>query len=653
MDFFQAQDTAKRKTGQLVLLFTAAVLGLIVLTNILLSLTIGITAMSGNPGQASTAVPDLANMSVEQWIYNSLAVLTVISLATIYKYLQVRGGGRAVAESLGGIPLDPNSKDPKQRRLQNIVQEMAIASGLPVPPIYLLKDPAINAFAAGLTPGDAVIGVTQGTLDLLNRDELQAVIGHEFSHILNGDTRINLRLIAILHGILFIGLIGAGLLRGRLFSSRSKEGGLPIAALAIGLLVIGYAGTFFGSLIKAAVSRQREFLADSASVQFTRNPSGLSQALQKIGGAVYGSNISKFDVEEASHMFFGQAVNHFMNTLMATHPPLEKRILAIDPQWQGKFPETITVLSETEHIASQKYAVASMATSMTPSDNSYLDISDLPDSVGNPKIENLNTAQNLIESSNSLLMQAAHDAWAVRTLIYALLLDKDIETRKFQLDLLGNRTDAGEPEYLNRLLASVDDLDHEHKLLLLSASMPALKSLSHKQYKHFMGIVVDLIKIDNEISLFEWVLYRILVKDLKGHYQRVKRIKTRHRKLESIAQDVVELLAALARVSDNPQVSLIEGLNTAGMAVSGLTSENSSSRQNVILEGQDPNFRRLNSALQELRALHPLEKPRLIKACAATVLADGLLNQDEMALLQGMAATLDCPLPPILLPERN
>jgi len=650
MDFFQAQDKAKRKTGQLVLLFCAAVLGLIVLTNILLALTLGLAGPQINPGANPLTSPGLASIPFTQWITTSLAVLTVIGAATLYKYLQVRGGGRAVAEALGGTPLDPATSDSKQRRLQNIVEEMAIASGLPVPPVYLLDDPAINAFAAGLSPGDAVIGITQGTLDMLNREELQGVIGHEFSHILNGDMRINLRLIAILHGILFIGLIGQGLFRGRLYSGRSRDGGAPIIALAVGLLVIGYAGTFFGNLIKAAVSRQREFLADSASVQFTRNPDGLSHALQKIGGAVSGSTISRFNVNESSHMFFGQAVSLFMNNLTATHPPLGKRIKAIDPHWQGTFPEAGKLegggaenyfAPQTGKSANVNPAASGLANS------SALDVVDLKNSVGNPTADNLETAQQLIKSSNAIWMHAAHDIWGARALVYTLLLDQSQDIQDAQWTILVDRADAGVPEYVRKLIETEADINQEQRLILLSASMPALKSLSFKQYKNFMGIVVDLIKIDERIQLFEWVMHRILVKDLKGHYERIKQIKTRHKKLEGVSHEVYELLAALARLSPNQQGSLASGLQEAALSVSGFTSTRNPADQVAMLDTPDPNFSTLNRALHELRRLHPLEKPRLIKACAATVLADGNINQNEMALLQGIAATLDCPLPPL------
>ncbi|NJN52560.1 MAG: M48 family metallopeptidase [Gammaproteobacteria bacterium] len=332
MDFFGAQDRARRRTWQLGLLFVAAVVALVLATNLLIAVFAAFTTTQG-VGLGFTGV--IASTSVETWLGISALVVFVIAAASLYKYQVVRAGGRAVAEMLGATQLDPATVDFAERRMLNVVEEMAIAAAIPVPPVYLIEEDGINAFAAGLGTDDAIIGVTRGTLDNLDREELQGVIGHEFSHILNGDTRINLRLIAILHGILFLGIIGETVLRGGRRSRGKGAGG--IALLGIGLLAIGYAGTFFGNLIKAAVSRQREFLADAAAVQFTRNPTGIANALKKIGGSGQGSQLQAAHTREVSHLFFGQAVKFMMNGLFATHPPLERRIFALEPRWDGQY----------------------------------------------------------------------------------------------------------------------------------------------------------------------------------------------------------------------------------------------------------------------------------------------------------------------------
>ncbi len=264
-------------------------------------------------------------------------------------------GGSAVAESLDGRLIASNTNDPDERKLLNVVEEMSIASGVPMPKVYVLdNEDGINAFAAGHTPSDAAVAVTRNCMTKLSRDELQGVIGHEFSHILNGDMRLNIRLIGILFGIFCIATIGRILLYTRSSNSRDKN---PLPIIGLLLLVIGSLGVFFGRLIQAAVSRQREFLADASSVQFTRNPAGLSGALQKIGG--YGSLMESPHASDASHLFFASGLTDSFFGAMATHPPLDARIRAIDPNWDGKFHRLPDDTAENLHLSRNAAAAAS------------------------------------------------------------------------------------------------------------------------------------------------------------------------------------------------------------------------------------------------------------------------------------------------------
>ncbi|MGC2166174.1 MAG: M48 family metallopeptidase, partial [Gallionella sp.] len=338
MNFFEAQARAKRQTGWLLLLFALAVAGLVVLTNLLVMAVIFFNRDIGSYTQ-------LTFWQRFDWgLFGivSIASIAVILLGSTYKMLSLKGGGSVVAELLGGRLVPHNTDDPALRRLINVIEEMAIASGTPPPPVYLLDDMGINAFAAGLTPYNAVIGVTRGAITYLSRDELQGVIAHEFSHIFNGDMRMNIHLMGVLHGILLIGLAGYYLLRVTRFttSSRSRGGGnavIIVLVLGVGLLVIGYVGFFFGQWIKATVSRQREFLADASAVQFTRNRHGIAGALIKIGGATWGSRLESPSARQYCHAYFSDGVGGFLDGLFATHPPLEHRIKRIDPRWDGKF----------------------------------------------------------------------------------------------------------------------------------------------------------------------------------------------------------------------------------------------------------------------------------------------------------------------------
>ncbi|HMJ66021.1 MAG TPA: M48 family metallopeptidase [Candidatus Binatia bacterium] len=340
MDFFQRQDNARRRTRWLLVYFAGAILGLAG-TFYIISLSPYFYAHPEKTG--SFWHPQLF-----QWVIS--VVLVVIALGSLTKLVKLRKGGKAIALALGGRPLTTPAPDPDERELQNIIEEMSIASGVPMPAVYVLdREPGINAFAAGFRPEDAVIGVTKGAMQFLNRDELQGIIAHEFSHILNGDMRLNLRLVSWLHGILGIALVGGGLLQAarRCIPWNSENDGLQKAGLGlfffgsiVGVIIygLGSAGAFFGRLIKSAVARQREFLADAAAVQFTRNPTGLANALKKIGGLGHGSRIRSPVAEEASHMFFGNGLRSSWFGIFSTHPSLKKRIKLLDPDFDGRFP---------------------------------------------------------------------------------------------------------------------------------------------------------------------------------------------------------------------------------------------------------------------------------------------------------------------------
>ena len=344
MDYFQSQDFAKRRTGLLVFYFAVAVI--LIILSVYLAIACVLRLAGSEKETAAVSTPaDLWDPQLLGVV--ALGTSALIGGGSLYKMAALSGGGHTVADLLGGRLLHPDSTDPDERRLLNVVEEMAIASGLPVPPVYLLENEmGINAFAAGHTPGDAVVAVTSGTLRRLSRDELQGVIGHEFSHILNGDMRLNTRLIGMLFGILVIGIVGwimfrssFGVRLGARDDNDDRKGFNPIPLIGLALYVIGYVGVFFGNLIKAAVSRQREFLADASAVQFTRNPDGLAGALKKIGALAEGSQIQDAHAEEASHLFFGEAVgglNNFFG-LLASHPPLVERIRRIDPSFTGDF----------------------------------------------------------------------------------------------------------------------------------------------------------------------------------------------------------------------------------------------------------------------------------------------------------------------------
>ncbi len=631
-DFFQRQDVARRNTTLLVFLFGAAVVAIIVSVDLLVALLFGY--FSDTP----TGVLDVAAPLVLDPRVVLIAVggtLLVVVGGTTYKLFDLRGGGRVVAEELGGRRLNADTTKASERQLLNVVEEMAIASGMSTPPVYLLeKENGINAFAAGFTPDDAVIGVTSGTAERLSRDELQGVIAHEFSHILNGDMRLNIRLIGLLHGILIIGLIGHFVFRVAAYSGmgrrRSKDSSpIPLIALGVGLMVIGFAGSFFGSMIKAAVSRQREFLADASAVQFTRNPGGIADALKKIGGFSTRAVLDSPNAPEASHMLFGQGVSG-LSSIFATHPPLQDRISRLDPGWNGKFLTSTAPTPSAQ--ASQSEAVSGFA--------GQSDLGQAVADVGQPSDIHLAYAAQLVEHMPELLVSAAHEPYGARALIYALLIDRQPGPRERQLAHLAERADSGVFEETKRLILPAAGLDPRARLPLVEMSMPALDLLTPQQSTSFTANVKVLIEADDQIQLFEWALQRILVRHLDARHAGVRRGGGRPRTLPSLAPQCVTALSMLAWVG-HPGETMAQHAFDLGWGVLGLPQQRLRSIDEV-------GFAQLDAALADLDRARPVAKRKVLEAAAACIGSDLTVTVNEAELLRAFASSLSCPMPPLV-----
>ncbi len=513
MNFFAHQDRARSTTRKLVLLFSCAVISLIVITSLLIIFTLSFTESASGEINFDS---DLLTSDI--FILVSLGVLAVVTLGSLFKLAQLRGGGKVVAEAMGGHLLNTGSRDADERKILNVVEEIAIASGTPVPPVYLIEDPAINAFAAGYKVQDAVIGITRGCIHQLNRDELQGVIAHEFSHIFNGDMRLNIRLMGLLYGIMVIGLIGYYIVRGSVYrrhSSRSDKKGGGIVILGIGLLVVGYGGTFFGNIIKAAVSRQREYLADASAVQFTRNPEGIAGALKKIGGFKEGSNIKSADASEISHMLFSQGLKTSFSDLFATHPPLAERISRIDPYWRGEF-DDITSSSKTANTNEQVSGFSGAASSKSAID-----------SIGEPASEHIEMAANNLSLLPEELTEDAHSTFGACMLMHCLLMELStpkIETK--QLAILKEALSSRQYSSFLTIRKKASWLSRDLYLTLMDLCLPALKQLSPIQYRTFMSHLSQLIVADEQISVFEWCIFKIL------RYNLDQEIHTRENKID-------------------------------------------------------------------------------------------------------------------------
>ncbi|UCB53889.1 MAG: M48 family metallopeptidase [Thiotrichales bacterium] len=640
MNFFSAQDHARRNTGRLIALFLLAVVSLIVMTNLLVMFVFGYLGAD----QAGT-VPVMQLMQHLDWgvfLTIGAAVTLVILLGSLYKIVALSGGGARVAEMLDAELVVSGDPDFKKQRLLNVVEEMAIASGTPVPPVYLLEEEGINAFAAGYRPGDAIIGVTRGAIEKLSREQLQGVIAHEFSHILNGDMKLNIRLIGLLHGILLIGMIGYYILRSSSHSSRSKNSG-GAAVLGLGLVVVGYAGTFFGNLIKAAVSRQREYLADASAVQFTRNPDGIAGALKRIGGEAAGSIIENPSGVQISHALFSQGIKTWLGSLYATHPPLDKRIYSIQPGWDGEFDYSLPATTD-------QAAPESPTPSGTPGEQQFATMEAVAaamtsgaiiERIGQPTPSLLAYAHKLIDDLPPEFSTAVNDPYAARAVIYFLLLDKDRAVHVEQLEHLKSSADAGVYEETMKLVRAGFELKKEYRLPLVDMALATLHQLSVKQYRLFKQNLNTLIEIDSKVSLFEWSIRKIVFHHLDPVFDKKPGTARQNLVLEQTNDACAVLLSVLVYSGKQQGISNEKVFDLASEELNGLTVS--------LLPKSEITLDKLNSALDRLVSLKPLEKPLLLKACAICITADRQVTSSEVEIYRAISAILDCPVPPLVV----
>ncbi|MDE2430648.1 MAG: M48 family metallopeptidase, partial [Burkholderiales bacterium] len=545
MDFFEQQDQAHRQSRKLLFLFFLAVLAIVITVNVSLALV-----WHWAYGARATGPVTYPHGF---FIVNTAITLLFIGGGTMVEMYRLREGGDAVAHMAGGRLVMPSSQDIQERRLLNIVEEMALASGIACPRVYVMdREDAINAFAAGYHQNEAVVAVTRGALTRLTRDELQGVIGHEFSHILNGDMRMNIKLIGVLFGIQMIAGFGQQLLYwGTRFaggSSRSRDDkGPPIqlVIIVVGavLFVVGYVGIFFGRLIKSAVSRQREFLADASSVQFTRNPDGIGGALRKIGGLTRenacGSRIDNPHAEQLSHMFLGAARPNLLAGLFATHPPLEERLKRVYGRNMGFLDASEIIEPGTEGLPEGVYGFGArnvLAAQQARNDKA----------MSVKSAETLATDFGHHGSANISpdLLLAARDTSGAAALVMALLLDRS-QADAFSLQLcILQQAPSGQGSQAEKILFEIEALPRSMRLPLLDLAMPALKLLSSDQKTQLLSIVHKLIAADQRMSQSEFVLQTVLERRLGP--QAARGLSIRYAKLSQLTQEVKLLLSLVA-----------------------------------------------------------------------------------------------------------
>jgi len=657
MDFFERQDKARKKTKLLVFYFILAVAALIVAVYFAALLIFsGVQAQQHrNFGES----PQFALWNPQLFLGVAGGVLAVVLIGSGYKTVALAQGGSAVSEMMGARLVSPNTNDPDERKLLNVVEEMAIASGVPVPHVYVMdEEDGINAFAAGHKPGDATITVTRGCVKILSRDELQGVIGHEFSHILNGDMRLNLRLMGIIFGILCLAIIGRVLLQTARVGGRGR-GQNPLLLLGLLLLVIGYIGVFFGRLIQAAVSRQREFLADASSVQFTRNPGGITGALKKIGGlGETGSRLSHAHAEELSHMFFGNGVSEPFIGLLETHPPLAERIRVFDPNFDGKFPyvrydgrdrppEEISKLKRPPmpNLFGTMLGGAILASGDAEKPPVIRSHSVLP-SLGNPTPLHLKYAGQLRDSLPDNVKAAAREPLDAVALIYAMLLSPDETVRMTQLAELAKRIDPAIQEKTIALFPDVLTAATHAHLPIINLALGALRQLRAEQFNQFSQTLQWLIESDGKIELFEFVLQKIVLRHLTPQFTGARPPVAQYYTLKPLVPDCAVVLSALANVGSSDAGEIEKAFETGAPY---LRAPNDGDL--TLLPREQCGVDQIDAALNRLALAVPTIKKNLIEACVHTVGADGVMTESEAELLRAVADTLDCPIPPFVQTE--
>ena len=631
MDFFRAQDEARRRTRWLVVWFALAV-----------CCVVGVVYALSLYGLRTAG--DSKERISEDALWIALGVGVLIVGASLFKHVQLAGGGAVVARSMGGRPVDPSTSDIYERRLVNVVEEMAIASGIPTPEIWVMDDEeGINAFAAGTEPGNAVVAVTRGCLERLTRSELQGVVAHEFSHILNGDMRLNLRLVGWVFGLVVVAIIGrslVGLLRhARVSSGSSRSSGssgvvLVILATGVSLWLVGSIGAFFARLLQAAISRQREFLADASAVQFTRDPSGIAGALKKIGGFSLKGMMKSPHAPEARHMFFAETGYGLFRYAGATHPPLDVRIRTLEPDWDGKFISSQR-LTEREAqrvpppLPKRGGRSGTVAASAVASGFSEATETRVRRATGEEVLANLEPAA----------AEAVRNRTDAKSLICGLLLSKDQGLRTEEIERL--RKTLGENEarqalHWQEMLSEAPALD---KIAYLELAIPALKRIGEEELGQFFDVVRWLTERDGQIDLFEFMLGKMLLRNLGAEIPPPRR----RRKFLAAFEDEVRLLAtAFARLSDDPG---------AAFEASAEAYREQTGRRLAPVPGEECTLAAIDAALHRCRAGTAVVRRQLLRICGLAAVKDGRISDEEAELLRAMADAIEMPMPPFVTTE--
>jgi len=604
MDFFAHQDAARRRSTLLVVLYILSVL--FIIAGIYFAIVSGIVLSFDSRTLHHLCYLNRNSHYCSPWwqpdifFTTFIGVTVVIGATSLYKTWRLRRGGAVLAESLGGHRIIWEHSSPAEKRLLNIVEEMAIASGCPVPPVYVLpNEDEINAFCAGYNPSNTVFAVTNGALNYLSREELQGVIGHEFSHMLHGDCKLNIRLIGVLHGIIALSLLGRFIMRSSFWSRRRSrdDNGFAFLLLGIILFAIGSIGILFARLIKSAVSRQREFLADASAVQYTRNPNGIASALQKVHEV--GSRVQHPSAEEASHMFFSNGLRASWIGLFATHPPLQRRIERITT-----IPSSSEDSVTAPNVQTTTYEGLSGFTAIRP--------------------QEVAAAQALIQQIPPLVYESAHNPGAVPELLLALVAARSPET---QYKLL-KENKLKTKEFVD-LLNLYQNIQTELYLPIVELAAPALTILPEAEIAQLRKDLIDVIQADKVTTIFEFCIVILVEKYSDPNWPKRSHFLT----TPDAARALLSVFAMFCQKDPNQSLAAYN----AGAAHYELSQS--------PLARSECSYDHLAHAIYYFASRSHQEQQKLLQALRPVITADGIVSSQESDLYRTICMTFDIPAP--------
>jgi Zn-dependent protease with chaperone function len=654
VDFFARQEQTRRTSRVLVGAFLLAFLVCALATTFAIAIALRYANPNGLYGGLATWPQWIAaNLAPLGWVL--AGTVAIMALASLFRAASLAGGGADVARMMNATQVTGGGADPQQQRLVNVVEEMALASGVAVPEIFVLEHEAgINAFAAGTNHSNAAICVTRGALERLERAELQGVIAHEFSHILNGDMRLNQQLIGLSFGILALSLVGRFILRGVRFARPNRKDGsaLAIAVLiGIGLLIIGWLGVFFSRLIKAAVSREREALADASAVQFTREPQGLAGALKKI--AAYGARILFAETEEVAHMLFERGSGSF-GGWFATHPPLIERIKALDPTFNPRdlpkpqpLPGPGAAAAAQQAIAAASaeggFEAAARTAAAVSAALAAMPSADDPvrERAGQSATPEVGAA--LRDAVPDEIQQAARAQDTSLLLVLALAVAPAAPARDHQFALLDNQLGKTRGLECRRLYETLSRVDRRFRLAVVALALPALKRRPAEQIRYLLDLLGRIAALEGEPRLFDYALLHVLAGYLRAQPAAAQARAARTALTPALRDSVRTLLATVAAFG-NADAAGARNAYAAGLATIGWPDAGDAPPFESPAATRD--LAKLDEALAALAGLRPNDKLTVLRAVLATIRADGKVELDEQELFRAIAATLDCPLPP-------